>query len=201
MKFLPIVSILLPLAACGSFLKSAPDRDAAPTGTYGELGLAGDWANDCVNREGGGSHRTRHAFAGDGATRIYTHYLLAGCRTGDEDLTYTATYANASKVTPSDLEGYATVRAELLSYVSTPITSEAVADFNANNRFGYADWQLGVPKDISGRPFRSDSTSKMTTGKSYYYTFAVAADRIEFSSYEGGQALKSTDPEDVFKRL
>jgi hypothetical protein len=196
---------LVSLQACGSnnrllgkHSSGAAGDDNSP-GTYDQLGLSGTYANACTSPKDGGSYQTRYVIAQNAATRTLTYYGTANCRSGDEQTVYTEVFANAQAVTPSDLDGYSTIRSTITTYTCVLNTAGEANLFSTKQVFGYTDWQQGQAKDITGRKYSDKDTANPVLGDTRYYTLNRTGNTLSFAVYDSNnQAQKSTDPSEQY---
>lgn len=103
-------------------------------------------------------------------------------------ITITATYTTGSSVSTP-------VGAKKINYVYTaatitPLTSDVVTYWNANNTFGYNDWVINVSKDILGRG------NMPSAGDIFYDVYKIENDKLYLgddeidSNYDGSTDAK-----------
>lgn len=185
------------LAGCG---KGGETVNAADESPYRALGWTGLWKNECVN-EDGRSHLTTITISDTGTERVFTRYLAANCRAGDERVVYVHRYQGAREIRPSDLEGWRTIRQEVVSITGDIKIQQLANEFNQHKHYGYDDWKVGEPKDLTGRKFDDADKANPAVGAARYFTMTMEGDVLRFADYVDHQAKPSADPEDRFRRV
>jgi hypothetical protein len=197
--FLRMAAIIGALFAAISCAKDDGDSGGGG-GVFSNLGWDGSWHGTCVT-EGEDFGQARLQFSGAQATRTFGWYATADCRDGDEYVAYASSFKNARSLSPSDLEGFTTIKATVASHTATPMTTAQAEFWSEKKKFGYDDWESSVAKDISGRKFdEADAYGYSEVGSEIYRTLTEEDSKIVFAIYKDGVALRSDDPYDVFER-
>ena len=196
-----LVAVFSVSCGIGPFKKDSAG-DSSKNGLTEQLGVAGNWANDCFN-EKGESDREFFDLAGNKVTWQALAYGTENCRMGDDFRVRRSVYNVLSEVVPAGIEGWKTLRIEVVENSLTYKTQESVNWANKKNHYGYSDWQPNVPKDLSDRRRSPEDTTQKTVtkvGETRYIDFKIDGATMTTADYTTGKAEPSTNPQDVFKK-
>jgi hypothetical protein len=115
-----------------------------------------------------GTYRSRFANLGDGVKTRYTLEIVDGQRlvltpliviqhplSGESMSTEFSWHMNY--VIGADLgNGIFALDNTIVSAAETPLSQSFVSQYNDDNYCGYSDWEIGVPKDVTGRQCDED---------------------------------------------
>ena len=199
-RLLVCAPLAVTAAGCGAL---RDDKDSVESGPLDGSDATGLWGNECLN-DNGDSEREYLDVSGDSVTYIFRSFGLDGCREGDVNVERRTVYRYVSEVRPAAIEGWTTLRTEVRENSLTFKTRDAVDWANGRNWYGYNDWEVNKPKDLSGRrakPGDESSQVKTAVGDTRYVSYTLEGGDLLTPDYSSGVALRSDKPEDRFKRL
>lgn len=194
-------SILLPLllSSCGKGAGPEGSPKSAAASLFGSDGLSGAWETKCVAKDGF-STRERFEFSGDQFTVEYKGFDDTTCT--DSQLLHVdhETNGEAYQTKTPELVGWMTIDYLVKEDLRILTHLREVALYNREKRFGYGDWQINVPKDISGRKYRENSTALPSIGDARVRTFLIQGNLLKVASYVTGKAQEVEDESHVYTR-
>lgn len=138
---------LMAASACGMMPTKEKGKKAAET----DLGLAGEWQNDCEKKDwlGVTHQREVHKYSATGdferATKVFSDNE---CNAAIADLVEGGTFSSLGK--SKDVANATDINYTITSATVTPKTENAVKIFNTASYCGKTDWAINASKDVLG---------------------------------------------------
>ncbi|MGZ3688444.1 MAG: hypothetical protein ACXWPM_09630 [Bdellovibrionota bacterium] len=167
---------------------------------FEDLGLSGEWQTACIPKQDGYSQRETITLQGNDLTTDYRVFDDTQCTDTKVLFSKSEVAGETYQQKTPELPGWSTLDYLVKAYLLTPEYDRIVTIYNRNQTYGYGDWQLHVPKDISGRKFDGHSSALPTLGEARVRSFTLQGDKLKFAKYVDGKAQESEDESLIYTK-
>lgn len=154
--------------------------------------LSGTWAGEC-EEDDGSSSRSGLNVSGATATFLTTYYADSECTSENEiaDITTVSTLEVGSNTFKP--AGATEINVLPSKVLLSPSAASIVAELNNENLYGFADWALNTPKDITGK----NEDGSADTTPTVYTIFKIIGDSLCFGiEVNDDDAVGNSDNDD-----
>lgn len=181
------------IMACGKGPKHGGDSSPAPkdeTQVFGLVGLAGTtYKSDCqIVQDKNRSEVEVVNFGENTFEKIWMNFDGPDCNEGKKRTTYSYSVVNVEKELSPDIGGWDTYVYAYDSVTAMTHTVIITKTFNKENGYGYDDWAVNEPKDISGRKYGEKSEVKAAKGEIRKSTLKIEGSTLSLARYKDGKA-------------
>ena len=193
------------LVGCGKSSHKNAESAPPPSDDRKVFSLAGiantSFKSDCTLEDGSTDRADNETltFAENSFENIWMNFDGADCDPAKKRTTYIKKLTNVEKEVTPDIAGWTSYVFTYESITATPHTVILTRLFNSGKVYGYTDWVINQPKEITGRKYQESSEAKQAKGAVRTNTTKIDGDTLLLARYVADKA--STDKPFIFKRV
>ncbi|MCX6116240.1 MAG: hypothetical protein NT027_01760 [Proteobacteria bacterium] len=136
--------------------------------------------NDNLSRE------IQYSFKESSLQKIEIVYDGLNCLPGDRRIEFVENWVNVSRDEQERLKGWISFYSQLQSITATPIAESIVLRYNQQATYEHNNWNVGEPREISGKKYSSDHEAEPFAGVVKAKTLKIEGNKLFFARYVSG---------------
>ena len=197
-----LVSFLLAFAASCRPKDSDNDSSPAPDeDAFGLLGVtASAYKSDCIYKEESKTSEFEIITYGKNTfQRLWRGFDGKECGETTSRLNDVYKFNSVQKENETHLSGWSTFDFNYESIQITIVSDSVAKSFNETQAYGYSDWQLNQPKEVTGKRFSNQYATQPNVGLRVRSTIKLDGDTLSLARYVNGAPVE--DRPYIYKKI
>ncbi|MCX6119944.1 MAG: hypothetical protein NT027_20605 [Proteobacteria bacterium] len=176
------------LTGCGEGESTEQGKDKPKPNPTTGIGLVGNsYQSDCIADQNNTSQIEEIIFGETTFERNLLTYSGAKCEAALKSFQLIRKFSNSTSAESRDVLKWTELTYKVES-IQASVHQQQTADlFKSNLVYGYSDWAMGAPKEVSGKKLTKDSDAEPALGSYLSSTYKIEGNKLFLAQYRGGK--------------